>query len=60
MASVVFVTGAGRGIGRAIAQRLARTGARIGVTDLDAESAAAVADEIRNDGRSRRERTAPT
>jgi 2-hydroxycyclohexanecarboxyl-CoA dehydrogenase len=50
MASVVFVTGAGRGIGRAIARRLARTGARIGVTDLDAESAASVAAEIRNDG----------
>jgi 2-hydroxycyclohexanecarboxyl-CoA dehydrogenase len=50
MASVVFVTGAGRGIGRAIARRLARSGAQIGVTDLDAESAAAVAAEIRADG----------
>lgn len=50
MASVVLVTGAGRGIGRAIARRLARTGAGIGVTDLDPAGAAAVADEIRRDG----------
>ncbi len=50
MASVVLVTGAGRGIGRAIARRLARAGAQIGVTDLDPAGAAAVADEIRRDG----------
>jgi len=40
------VTGAGRGIGRAIALRLARTGAAIGIVDLDGATARAVANEI--------------
>jgi meso-butanediol dehydrogenase/(S,S)-butanediol dehydrogenase/diacetyl reductase len=44
---VAIVTGAGRGIGRGIALTLARCGADIGVTDLDAESAASVAEELR-------------
>jgi 2-hydroxycyclohexanecarboxyl-CoA dehydrogenase len=44
--AVAFVTGAGRGIGRAIAVRLARGGLAVGVSDLDGETARAVADEI--------------
>lgn len=41
-----IVTGAGRGIGRAIALRLARDGARVGILDIDADSAQAVAVEV--------------
>jgi len=43
---IAWVTGAASGIGRAIAQRLASDGARVGVIDLNAEAAAAVAKEI--------------
>jgi 2-dehydro-3-deoxy-L-rhamnonate dehydrogenase (NAD+) len=43
---VALVTGAGQGIGAAIARRLAAAGARIGVFDLSAASATAVAHEI--------------
>jgi NAD(P)-dependent dehydrogenase (short-subunit alcohol dehydrogenase family) len=41
-----FVTGAGTGIGRAIALAVARHGARICVTDLDAKKADETANEI--------------
>lgn len=45
-----IVTGAGQGIGRAIALRLARDGAAVAVADLNAETAAQVADEIARAG----------
>ena len=40
---IAIVTGAATGIGEAIAHRLASAGARVGIADLDAEGAAAVA-----------------
>ncbi|RZS91057.1 rhamnulose-1-phosphate aldolase/alcohol dehydrogenase [Motilibacter rhizosphaerae] len=43
---VAFVTGAGSGIGKAVAQRLAAEGACVVIADLNAENAAAVAEEI--------------
>ena len=46
-----FVTGGGRGIGRGIALILAERGADVFVTDLDGESAASVASEVRATGR---------
>ena len=47
---LALVTGAGQGNGRAIARGLAAAGARVIVTDLNVESAATTAAEIRADG----------
>jgi meso-butanediol dehydrogenase/(S,S)-butanediol dehydrogenase/diacetyl reductase len=43
---VVAITGAGQGIGRGLALAFGRNGARVLVSDIDAASAAAVADEL--------------
>jgi len=43
---VAVVTGAAQGIGRAVAHRYAAEGAKVGVVDINGESAKAVADEI--------------
>jgi NAD(P)-dependent dehydrogenase (short-subunit alcohol dehydrogenase family) len=44
---IVLITGAGSGIGRALALGVARHGAVVWVTDIDAAAAARVADECR-------------
>ena len=44
--AVAVITGAGSGIGRATAHSFARRGSRVVVTDIDAERAAAVAEEL--------------
>ncbi|KAB7627535.1 acetoin reductase [Alkalilimnicola sp. S0819] len=48
---VALITGAGQGIGRGIALRLAKDGADIAIVDLDEDSMASVADEVRAVGR---------
>ncbi len=47
---VIIVTGAGRGIGEGIAQVLARHGAKVVVSDIDASRGQAVADQIGHSG----------
>jgi NAD(P)-dependent dehydrogenase (short-subunit alcohol dehydrogenase family) len=47
---VALVTGAGRGIGLEYARRLSKDGATVAVADIDEQSAAAVATDIRNAG----------
>ena len=48
--AVAVITGAGSGIGRATAHSFVRRGARVVVTDLDPDRAAAVADELGEHG----------
>ena len=43
---MAFITGGASGLGRASALMLAREGAKVAVTDINAEGAAGVADEI--------------
>ncbi len=47
---VVLITGAGGGIGRATAEKLGRDGARLMVSDIDADAAEATAEAIRRAG----------
>ena len=47
---VAIVTGAGRGMGRAVALLFAREGAKVVVNDIDAQTAKAVAEEVRKIG----------
>jgi len=47
---VAMVTGSGRGIGRAVALLFAQEGAKVMVSDLDAQPAQEVADQIKAAG----------
>jgi len=47
---VALVTGSGRGLGKAIAERLASDGAKVVVSDIEAEPAKATAEEIVSKG----------
>ena len=46
----VFITGAGRGLGRSVSRHLARCGAVVGVTDIDAASCNETAQLVQSDG----------
>src|SRR6266540_5675192 len=48
--AVAVITGAGSGIGRASARSFAAHGTRVVVTDIDADRATAVADELGDQG----------
>jgi NAD(P)-dependent dehydrogenase (short-subunit alcohol dehydrogenase family) len=48
--TVALVTGAGHGMGAEHSRELARRGAAVGLGDIDAQAAEAVAEEIRADG----------
>ncbi len=50
MGRVAVVTGAASGMGHAIAQRLASSGHRVAVLDLDGEAAERTADQLRGNG----------
>ena len=50
MAGALAITGAGRNIGRAIALRMAREGWAVAISDINGDSASAVAAEIENHG----------
>lgn len=47
---VAIITGSGRGIGAATAQRLAQEGAKVVITDLNPDTAAATAEHLRGQG----------
>lgn len=47
---VAIVTGSARGLGVATARRLAQEGARVVITDINAELAQATAERLRNEG----------
>lgn len=47
---VAFVTGGGRGIGRGVCLAMAAEGARVGLVDIDGETAAETAEQVREMG----------
>jgi 2-hydroxycyclohexanecarboxyl-CoA dehydrogenase len=50
MSRVAVVTGAASGMGRAIGRRLAESGSRVALLDLDGDGAEAAAAELRDGG----------